>query len=327
MDENDLDITLLPPVEQNSNQFPIGRNRFASAADLFQRLLLPFKLTPQEKRQALLSLATAFTITTYIDPLNSRGPVQISASVPKIEIIEDYLDEDSIVDYTNRDSLILQYEVNQELASYQRDYLRIMLTSHWKGLVENVVQDPRLKIAKNEQGFWVRTILGIIFVESGGNPFATSSLPLDPARGLVQVRSATADELAGQYKIPQYDLYKSWDNVFLGLIHQLKLADRYGNELSIWAHHLGSGNMDAALRAYLNHELKLPVTSVDAIFSSLNGNQILLKLIKTYDIRVEKMLTSPAVTSTLKSRGAFENSTERYFYRVLAAQKAMGTTN
>lgn len=324
MDENGLDINLLPP-EQNGDQ-DIGRNRFASVTDLLQRLGLPFKLTPQEKRQALLSLAAAFAITTYIDPLDYRSPVQFNApeisQPPSSHLpgVENEEPEDAIVDYTG-------YEVNQELANYQRDYLRIMLTSHWKGLVENVVQDPRLKIAKNEQGFWTRTILGIIFVESGGNPFATSSLPLDPARGLVQVRSATADELAGQYKIPQYNLYNSWDNVFLGLTHQLKLADRYGNELSIWAHHLGSGNMDAALRAYLVSELNLPISRVADIFSSPNGNQILTDLIKNYDIRVGKLLASPAVTATLKSKQAFGNSTERYFYRVLAAQKAMGTIN
>ena len=66
MDENGPDIKLLPPPEQSSDQFPIGRNRFFSLPDLFQRLLLPFQLTPQEKRMALVSMLTATTVGLYI---------------------------------------------------------------------------------------------------------------------------------------------------------------------------------------------------------------------------------------------------------------------
>lgn len=321
MDNSSPDTKLLPAKEPSSDELAnldptkeIGRNRFATVNNLFQRLLQPFKLTPQEKRLALISFASAFAITTYSVISQTQSP----DSSLRIEIIEDYPDEDSTVDYTNRDSLILQYEVRQELNKFQNDYPRIMFTLHWRGLVEKVVQDPRLKIPKSEQPSWVRNLLGIIFVESGGNPFATSNLKIDPAKGLTQVRGQTADEIAHQYQIRKYDLYNSWDNVFLGLAHQLNLSYRYGKELGIWAHHLGSGNMDAALRVYLISQLKLPIDEVD--------NQILVKFIKTYDIRVEKLLSSPAVTATLKSRQAFTDSTERYFYRVLAAQKAMGTT-
>ena len=69
---------------------------------------------------------------------------------------------------------------------------------------------------------------------------------------------------------------------------------------------------------------------MDSIFSNPNGNQILRGLIQTYDIKVAKLLSSPAVTATLKSRQALEDSTERYYYRVLAAERVcdqiMGTT-
>lgn len=202
--------------------------------------------------------------------------------------------------------------IGKQLKLYQNDKLRIKNTLQWAEMMEMIVNDKRLNIQGSEKTFWKQRMLEIIFVESEGNPKASSGL----AYGLTQLKPSTAKEAAQRLGIAKYDLYNGWDNAFLGLAHQRNLAERYGPDLGAWTHHLGSGNMDLALKTYLIQVKKLPVKDVDLTMAS--------ELIKKYQITPFVLLKEPAVTAALKYAGAFGDQTQEYFKRIIASGKAMG---
>lgn len=185
-------------------------------------------------------------------------------------------------------------------------------------MMKQIVADERLKIPKLKRDYWVDHMLKIIFIESGGNPEASSGI----AFGLTQLRDSTADEVAREYQIPIYDIYKNaWDNAFLGTAYQLKLAKWYGPELAVWTHHLGPGNMNTVLRTYFISNLKLPISNVDDLFFDPNK---LSQAIKEYNITPKGLLDSPAVTAKLKQTGAWGDQTWEYYPRYRAAGIGMG---
>lgn len=174
--------------------------------------------------------------------------------------------------------------------------------------IRGIVDDPRLKIPETEKDFWVKRMLALIAIESQGRIHATSGI----AFGFTQLKKETADEIAKQYQIPSYDLYNPWDNTFLGLAHQLKLADRYGKDLSIWAHHLGSGNMDEIILAYL----KPIVPPTDSIVKKgISSNSQLKMYIEHYGITSQSLLKSPKVKEKLIEIGANQDETDQYWLR------------
>lgn len=210
--------------------------------------------------------------------------------------------------------VISQYEI------YKKDLLRIKNTKRWEKTIELVVADPRLRLSKSDQAFWKQRMQEITFVESSGIPDATSVIG---CFGLTQLNPSTAAEEARKYGIQKYDLNNGWDNLMLGLIHQLGLAQRYGRELAGWTHHLGSGNMDNALRTYLLQDRSLKIKDVDEIFRNPNSNQKISKIIEENKITAEKLLNSAAVTGKLKQINAFNDDTAKYSIRLQAAGLAM----
>lgn len=177
-----------------------------------------------------------------------------------------------------------------------------------EGWIRGIVDDPRLKIPEAEKDFWVKRMLALIAIESQGRIHATSGI----AFGFTQLKKETADEIAKQYQIPSYDLYNPWDNTFLGLAHQLKLADRYGKDLSLWAHHLGSGNIDEIILAYL----KPILPENDSLREKgISSNSQLKMYIEHYGITSESLLQSPKVREKLIEIGANQDETDQYWLR------------
>lgn len=196
---------------------------------------------------------------------------------------------------------------------YGTDKERIRNTLSWKTTVKSAVEDKRLGV--NDKDKAQRDVMDIIFVESGGDPKASSGI----AFGLTQLKPSTAKEAAQKIGVSKFDILNGYDNVILGTVHQQNLAERYG-DLATWTHHLGSGNMDTALRTYFIQDLRLPIKDVDQIF---NSSKDLLYNIKKYKITSFLLLFSPAVTGKLKEIGAFEDQTDQYPVRLIAADLVM----
>lgn len=206
----------------------------------------------------------------------------------------------------------------QEDSDFKNDLERQDRTLQWKDMIGRIVADERLGIPEKEHQFWINRMLQIIFVESGGNPKASSGI----AFGLTQLKPDTANEIAKKYKIPKYDLKNGWDNIFLGLAHQLQMTQLYGKDLAPWVHHLGMGNMAQAIITYLISVEKLPISEVDAIFTD-KTNLLLPKYIERYQIDPIRLLGNPAVTAKLKGLNAFNDDTQHYYARLKAAGEAM----
>lgn len=212
----------------------------------------------------------------------------------------------------------LKISIAEELKRYINDPERIQRTLSWKNMIEQIVKDPRLGIKEGDREYWLNTMLEIIFVESGGNQNARSSV----AYGLTQLRMETARQIATQYKIPKYNLYNGWDNIFLGLAHQINMEKLYGRELARWIHHLGMGNGTQAIITYLISVEKLPVSEVERTFEDPT-NQLLRQYIEKYHISPARLLMSPAVTAKLKEINALNDDTQYYPARLKAAGEAM----
>lgn len=279
--------------------------------------ILPYlSYIPGENLLRHLAMLGLVTASIFLSPHHQVNKISTQANQTSVSIAAPHEQTQPL---TNSNQVPQILNSIPELKQFKNDKERINKTLAWKNMVELIVADPRLNIAVKDREFWTNRMLQIIFVESGGNPNASSGI----AFGLTQLKPSTAEEVARQYQIPKYERYNGWDNAFLGLAHQLNLAKRYGPELAAWVHHLGSGNMDTALKTYLIQEKKLPITEVDEIFNSPNTNQLVLRYINTYQIIPEKLLASSAVTGKLKQIGAFEDQTDRYYFRLTAAKQAM----
>lgn len=212
---------------------------------------------------------------------------------------------------------VTEETVPENLKAFAQNPEKVKNTLRWKNMMEQIVADKRLSIPPSQRAFWVSHMLKIIFIESGGDPEASSGI----AFGLTQLKPSTANEMAREYQIPEYDIYQNaWDNSFLGTAYQLEMAGRFGPEIGAWAHHLGQGSMNQAIRTYLVSNLGLPVGLVDEV---LEKEDLLLKYIKDYRITPEKLLNSPAVTGKLKAMGTWGDWTWEYPGRFQAAGIAM----
>lgn len=290
-----------------------------------QRFFRFFHDLEELSKHKLLEGAFVLGITVGVASLSFLSePVKQITSVSAIAASAEVTPKEEHFPAVSVEAQAIDIAITKELKRFKNDEVRINRTLGWENMVKQIVADPRLNIPPKDRQFWKDRMLEIIFVESGGNPNADSGM----AKGLTQLRPATAKELVEIYGIPKsgpyaYNLKNGFDNIFLGLAHQLNLSKRYGRELGLWAHHLGSGNMDQALRTYLISVLKLDVSQIDHIFASLNSNQLLLKYIEEYQITPKKLLDSPAVTGKLKEIGAFGDDTQHYWPRLKAAGLAM----
>lgn len=284
----------------------------------FKRYPLFGLVSKWEVARGLTTLAAAcgVAVGTYIftDRLPHNLPQSQTTEItePEKTTISTLPSESQIIKTVSETNLL------HDETDLKNDLERQERTLQWKKMIEEIVTDPRLDIPLEDRNFWTNRMLQIIFVESGGNPKASSGI----AFGLTQLRLDTADEIAKKYKIPKYDLRNGWDNIFLGLTHQLQMTQLYGKDLAPWVHHLGMGNMTQAIITYLISVEKLPISEINMIFFD-ETNSLLPKYIQKYQIDPEKLLKSPAVTARLKQIGAFEDDTQFYDVRLKAAGRAM----
>src|SRR3989344_6037039 len=184
--------------------------------------------------------------------------------------------------------------------------------------IRNITDDPRLKIPKENRDFWAKRMMALIAIESNSEIHASSGI----AFGFAQLKKETQDEIAKEYKIPKYDRFNSWESTLMGLAHQLKLADRYGNDLSLWAHHLGSGNMDQIILAYL----KPLLPDGDSLKEKgISNNLQLRRYIEHYGITTETLLKYPKIDEILESIDAHDK-TDQYYLRYKAVTDIIDST-
>lgn len=177
-------------------------------------------------------------------------------------------------------------------------------------LVRSVVDDARLKISDERKEFWVVRMLALIAIESEARIHASSGI----AHGFTQISKDVVSDIIKKYQIPNFNIFNPWENTLVGLAHQLDLYDRYGDDLSLWAHHQGSGNMDQII---LTHLKSLPnVPKNDSIFTKgISSNAQLRRYIEHYNITTEALLNNPAVLKKLDELGSNNDETLDYYPR------------
>lgn len=277
-----------------------------------------FIAAKHEQTVASVSLPTTQTITTELsiplDTAPSFSTPSVQTETQSLSLSEENFTQRIFTGLNSEQKQKFQEEISRQFKIYQNDKIRIKNTLRWEPTLDLIVKDKRLNIPLSERDYWKKRMLEIIFVESEGNPKASSGI----AFGLTQLKTATAKEAAQRSGVLSFDIYNGWDNSFLGLTHQLNLAKRYG-VLSLWTHHLGSGNMDLAVKTYLIKVKKMPVKDFD--------ENKLIDYINQYKITPFMLLKEPAVTAALKNAGAFGDQTEKYFAWLVAAGQAMGLEN
>lgn len=163
---------------------------------------------------------------------------------------------------------------------------------------------------------WRKVFAGLVFVESGGKPAASSGVAL----GLSQLQGIAAEEANQTARLLGYDLKNPLDNTTLGLTYLFNSAQRVNFEpgLSIWSYHLGPTGMRLAIRQYLLSELKLPAEEIDQKLSN-SPMRATAEYTKTYKLNPTKLLSSQAVVNCLKANNYYNDTTNEYFNKVAAA--------
>lgn len=212
---------------------------------------------------------------------------------------------------------------------------RINRTLRYKDMVMSVARRRGFK----QDSPVPELLLGLIFVESGGNPDAIAGKPnrrhgekmeikdIKRARGLCQVRPNTAREVAERLslRISDNSLFDPQTNITLALEYLDHLYNKLFPDLGIafWAYHLGEGNMTAAIETYLTEELRVPKATVDAVLSNKERAGT-FNLAKDYNLTFLKLINSQKVREKLKTREAFNDDTKFYVPRIGAAMRLLG---
>lgn len=176
---------------------------------------------------------------------------------------------------------------------------------------------------------WRQILAGLILVESSGNPQAISKdekgNPI--AYGLCQLKMKVAAEAARELKIPWNPdkLLDKDTNLQLGCYYLMKMIRLYPDcSLAIWSYHLGSGNMDAAIRQFVYDRAKdkTELDQAQAIFGTPfpPGTSIFTK---KYQLTAAKLQNDQTVKQELTSRGATQDDTFNYLYKVVGATLAL----
>lgn len=230
-------------------------------------------------------------------------------------------------------------KIERQIAHYKKEEKdpegRIERTLKYK----DMVMDISRKLGFRKESAVPELLLGLIFVESGGNPNAIAGKPnrksgekteagdAEKAKGLCQIKPDTAKEAAEKLgmHIDSNSLFNPEINITLALEHLDHLYSDLFPDLGIafWAYHLGEGNMAAAIETYLIEELKVPQVLADDVLSNkkITGT---LKLVKDYNLTFLELINSEKVRERLRKKKAFNDDTEFYVPRIGAGMRFLG---
>jgi len=120
-------------------------------------------------------------------------------------------------------------------------------------------------------GVPVELVLGVILVESGGKAFAVSRAG---ARGLMQLRPATAEAIAAEIGLPWSGpalLFDPVANVHLGIAYLERLIERYGDlATALAAYNWGPTRIATCLR----RGQPLPAVYPSRVFSAAGSSSL-----------------------------------------------------
>lgn len=323
-------------IEIENYPNPPPTSLLPKGSERFKNFINSFKEIPRDIHLRAL-MVIGITLSSFLSAPSKSATEIISqpeaSSISKAEVkssenlsINPDFESKIFANFTEEQKAIAEREIEKELVVYSQDTKRLQNTLRWEGTVKSVLDDDRLNLTESEKKLLEKLDLAIIDVESEGNPHADSAQDSDSeevkknsAKGLMQVKPTTAQEIADRYRIYQYDLYNGWENIFFGTVHLLEINKKFGLSLGVWNYHLGMGNMNEAIKTYLIQEAEIPIKEVEDLFSDPNYCEKLASYTKRYQLNPVAFLQSPAVTGKLKYLGAFDDQTDRYFYRVMAA--------
>lgn len=295
---------------------------------------------PQEKtRPQFPQPVVPPPITPSVSDITSRDtsmPVSEKAEVKPTEPIPlkkelffiNTLDKEKIRDAREK--------IDGQVAHYKKEEKdlggRISKTLKYKEMVMAVSK----KLGFKKDSAVPELLLGLIFVESGGNPEAIAGNPgrkpgekisdgdAERAKGLCQVKPDTAEEIAERLGIRtgSYSLFDPETNITFALEYLDRLYNKLFPDLGavFWAYHLGEGNMASVIETYLTEELRVPKTTVDAVLSNKESPGT-FKLVKDYNLGFLELINSKKVRERLRREKAFNDDTEFYVPRVGAAMR------
>lgn len=187
---------------------------------------------------------------------------------------------------------------------------KLQAAVRWEGEINSVANVLGLPI----DSFDRKLLQALMVVESGGNKNAVSLTDNGSviAIGLCQMRQEAAEdrlknliqtnpELVDYFHLSSpVNLDDPTINILMSFEHLKHLNYVYLDPaLALWAYHLGEGNMNSALRVYLENDLKISPSEVDSAFFQFNppGTR---EYILSKNITYPDLVNSPAVIAHLK---------------------------
>ena len=227
----------------------------------------------------------------------------VSAKAEKTNFYQNYSDDD-------RNNLLEKVKTEKEQTSnvYSKDDLDIIIANCLgnQPLVDQVLSEVEFSPAFLKTQI-PQLVTAVIFVESKGNRLEESDDI--GAKGLMQLKDGTADEVAKELGLVSFDIFDQKTNVTLGMKYLEKLYRIFPEVgLALWAYHLGMGNMLDAIKNKVG----------DQEINFENVAQVILE----NKLNFENVVSSPFVSQMIKL-GVFGDDTGYYVPRILAVNNLL----
>ncbi|MEK7617412.1 MAG: transglycosylase SLT domain-containing protein [Patescibacteria group bacterium] len=248
------------------NRFRIDWQEAWAEGRSLRRYPLLGLVSRKELRRALnrSALIAGFVGIALVSTIFIRPQLQSEDIINVAPIASEVSDQPSVESLQGSKESKFDKGVASQVLILSKEELSNKRVLAWKGIVENVVDDPRLNIPQQDKTFWVNRILATSKLESNGIADAVADTNYSQfvdedqtGLGPTQITPKTARAIASKYQISEYNLLKTWDNFFLGTAYQIELAQMFGKDLAGWAYHIGMGRMDIAKKTFgpTDHEL------------------------------------------------------------------------
>lgn len=314
-----------PPLEGFRGRERFNKSVLSSAGSISLNSLVRLGLAV-----GLLFLSYKF-IPTPSPKHEIAEPVVAAQQVEEVDSYSEFINTHPLlINLTAKEKSLVKDLVKKQIEHYQTVgekslNNRINNSIRWQAMIKAEAD----KLGFKPNSFVRRIMPAIIFVESEGDPEAES----DVAYGLGQLKPQAAEQTAKENSLKwpadqasqKILLYDPKTNINLSLLYLHHLYERFPDpSLTIWTYHLGELNMGNAIAAYAKQVAKRPIAEVMTKFND-PLNWATVHYIQSERLNLMNMLTSPAVTAELKMRNAFNDDTQHYVTRVLAAEYLIRT--
>lgn len=300
--------------------------------------LIPDDEQPPSKKPILFpspspSLAVTDAAPTEAVAPKAKATVRVAAvtPTPELPLVPIAQAKDVFARCSGAEVASVQKMIQKELPIFTKDKDANKRVLGYRTIIAKAAKEQNFK----SDSVIPQALLGLIRVESEGKPDVRPPQPAPPAApipesewatGLCQVKPSTAEMFAQKLGMStQPNLFDPKVNIKIALEYLDYLKKKFSDvSLTLWAYHLGEGNMTKAIETYVTRNLKISLPQ--GVKLSTTGPTSTKELVDKYNLNFVKLINSGQVVGRLMQKDAFNDNTHLYVPRIGAALVALSQT-